>query len=100
MLFFGALDQRGRYRWLGGPGPVRRTVPGQHANSARGFAGVAHPAAVKDHSVTQVGPLAALDELADGVLDLDRIGFGGPAPPSRQPQEVGVDGDSGDAERV
>ncbi len=83
-----------------GPGTERRAILGQHAHPARRFAGVAHPATVKDHPVTEQRPLLAFDEFADGVLDLDRVLLGRPAPPPNQAPEMGVDGDSGDVERI
>ena len=40
------------------------------------------------------------EQRADLVLDLDRVVLGGPPEPSRQPPEVGVDGDPRHAEGV
>ena len=85
---------------LGRPSTERRAILGQHAHPASRFAGVAHPAAVKDHPVTEQRPLLAFDEFADGVLDLDRVLLGRPAPTPDQAPEMGVDGDSRDVERV
>ena len=77
-----------------------RAVFGKHADTARRFAGVAHPAAVEDHSVAQHGPLTAFDQFPDRMLHLDRVLFSGPAPPPHQPTEMSVDGDSRDTERI
>ena len=59
-----------------------------------------HPSAVEDHPVAEQRPFATLDQFSDGVLDLDRVLFGSPAPAPGQPAEMGVDGDARNAERV
>ena len=53
-----------------------------------------------DEVVRQHRPVALGEERGDGELDLDRVGLLGPAEAARQPAEVGVDGDPGQAERV
>jgi hypothetical protein len=50
---------------------------------------------VEDHAMAQQRPLAALDQVADDVFDLDRVFFGGPAPTAHEPAEMGVHGDAG-----
>ena len=62
---FRSLHQRGGDLRLGRPRTERRAIPGQHAHPAGRFAGVAHPATVKDHPVTEQRPLLAFDEFAD-----------------------------------
>ena len=89
-----ALEQRGGGARIGRAGAVGRAVGGQRARAAGGLAGVADPPAVEDHPVREHGPVALGDERADRVLDLDRVGLGGPAPAPDQPPEVGVDGDA------
>src|SRR5207249_3024209 len=61
---------------------------------------VAAPAAVEDQPVRQHRPVLLREQVADDVLDLDRVLLGGPAEAADQAAEMRVDGDAGNAERV
>src|SRR3954463_10395042 len=100
MLGFWTLDQRGGNERIRRPFPEGGAVLGQHAYTARRLAGMADPAPVKNNPVAQQRPLAALDQLADGMLALDRFFDFRPPPPPDQPAEMGVDGDAGDVEGI
>src|SRR4051794_38282673 len=100
MLRLRPLDQWRGDQWIGWPRAERRAILGQHAYAACGFSRVTHAAPVEDHPVAQQGPLAALDQLADRVLDLDRVLFGSPAPATHQAAEMSVDSDSRNVECV
>ena len=82
------------------PLAVRRAPARDRAGAAGRLLGVADAAAVPDQVVAQHHPVALLEERADGVLDLDRVGLVGPAEAAGQPADVGVDGDARDAEAV
>ena len=80
--------------------PVGRTVLGENAHAARGFARVADTPPVEDDPMREVRPLLAFDELAHSMLDLHRVGLLRPSPAPDETAEMGVDGDPGNPERV
>jgi hypothetical protein len=55
---------------------------------------------VEDHPMRQHRPVAPFEQRPDGVLDLDRVGFGGQLPAVHQPLKMGVDGYPGHVEGV
>jgi len=61
---------------------------------------MAHAPTVQDHPVGEVGPLRRREELHEVGLDLLGRGLLGPAEASREPADVGVDGDPRDVEGV
>ena len=79
----------------GRSGPRRTTgTAGRAGRRRRRAAGVAERRPWKIRRWRQHRPVLARDQRADRVLDLDRVGLGGPAEPADQPAEVRVDGDA------
>src|SRR6202011_3632198 len=76
----------------------RGTEVVQHAFRAPRRSRHADPAAVQDQAQAEAGPLAGRDHLRYLGLDLDGIGAPGQPEPAREAEDVGGDGESGDAE--
>src|SRR5690606_11533340 len=98
VLAFVTLDQGRGLVELRGPDTERRTVARERARAARGFARVADPPSVPDHPLREHRPVLAREQLADRVLDLDRVLLRGPAPAADEAPEVRVDRDAGKTE--
>src|SRR3989442_2042955 len=81
-----------------GPHGGRRTEVVEHTLGAAWRPGEADPAAVQDEAQAEAGPLLWRQHLRHLGFDLHRIGAFGQAEPSRQPLDVGVDGEPRDPE--
>src|SRR5690606_3315231 len=80
--------------------PVGGAQPRDGARTARGAPREARAPAVDHEPVREHRPLTPLDELADRVLDLDRVGLLGPPQTPREATHVRVDRDPRDPEGV